>query len=59
MQQSTKDQIKGTAHTVKGAVKEQVGQAANDRELAAKGKNERLAGAAQKKVGQVERVFEK
>ena len=59
MQQSTKDQIKGAVHGVKGAVKEKAGQVTNNSELTAKGKTERLAGATQKKVGQVEGVFEK
>jgi len=59
MQQSTRDQIKGAVHGVKGSAKETVGQITNNPELVAKGQTEKLAGAAQKKVGQAERVFEK
>jgi uncharacterized protein YjbJ (UPF0337 family) len=59
MRQSTKDQIKGTVHGVKGAAKEKVGQVTNNPELTAKGQTEKLAGATQKKAGQIERVFEK
>jgi len=33
MKTSTKDQIKGSFHEVKGAIKEQMGKAANDRDL--------------------------
>ena len=59
MKPSTKDQIKGTLHVTKGKVKEKVGQVTNDPNLAADGKNETLAGKIQKKVGQIEKVFEK
>jgi uncharacterized protein YjbJ (UPF0337 family) len=59
MEQSTKDQIKGSAHEAKGAVKEKVGQVANRPHLTAEDQNEKLAGKIQKKVGQIERVLEK
>jgi uncharacterized protein YjbJ (UPF0337 family) len=59
MNPSTKDQIKGDLHQVKGGVKEKVGQVTNDANLAADGQGEKLAGKVQKKMGQVEKVFEK
>jgi uncharacterized protein YjbJ (UPF0337 family) len=58
MNQSTKDEIKGKLHEVKGAAKEKAGHLTNNTELAGKGQNEKLAGKIQKKLGQIERVFE-
>jgi uncharacterized protein YjbJ (UPF0337 family) len=58
MQQSTKDQVKGAAHELKGKVKEKAGQITNDPNLEAEGQDEKIAGKVQKKVGQVEKVFE-
>jgi len=59
MKPSTKDQIEGTIHKVKGTVKETVGQVINNPDLEAEGKVEVLSGKVQKKVGQVEQVLEK
>jgi uncharacterized protein YjbJ (UPF0337 family) len=59
VKQSTKDEIKGNLHEAKGTVKEKAGQAINNPNLTAEGQKEELVGKAQKKVGQVERVFEK
>jgi uncharacterized protein YjbJ (UPF0337 family) len=59
MNSSTKDQIKGEFHEVKGKIKEKVGQVTNDSDLEAEGKSENLAGKVEKKVGQVKEVFEK
>jgi uncharacterized protein YjbJ (UPF0337 family) len=59
MKPSTKDQLEGTVHEVKGAVKEKVGQVTNNPNTEAEGQDEKLAGTIQKKVGQVEKVFEK
>jgi len=59
MKQSTTDQAAGTLHKVKGAVKEKAGQIANDPDLAAEGKAERIGGTLQKKIGQIEKVLEK
>jgi uncharacterized protein YjbJ (UPF0337 family) len=56
MKQSSKDQMKGKTHEVKGAVKEKVGHAVNNPNLEAEGQDEKIAGKIQKKVGQVERV---
>ena len=59
MNLSTKDQIEGAIHEVKGKVKETVGQTINNPDLTAEGRAENLGGKVQKKVGQVEQVFEK
>jgi len=56
MKNSTKDQVKGKVHEVKGAVKEKVGHATNDPNLEAEGQDEHVAGAIQKKIGQIEKV---
>jgi uncharacterized protein YjbJ (UPF0337 family) len=59
MAPSTKDQIEGKLHELKGKVKGKAGKATNNPNLEAEGQNEELAGKVQKKVGQVEKVFEK
>jgi uncharacterized protein YjbJ (UPF0337 family) len=59
MKPSTNDQVEGAFHEVKGKAKETVGQLTNDPNLTAEGQGEQLAGKIQKKVGQIEKVFEK
>jgi uncharacterized protein YjbJ (UPF0337 family) len=59
MKDSIKDKVEGTAHELKGAVKEKVGHAINDRRLEVKGKAEKVGGKIQKKVGDIEKVLEK
>ena len=44
MKPSTKDQIKGKLHEMKGKAKEKAGQATNNPDLAAEGQEEQLAG---------------
>jgi uncharacterized protein YjbJ (UPF0337 family) len=59
MKESTKDELKGKAHEVKGAVKETAGKVIGNPELEAEGHHEKIAGKVQKKIGQVEKVVEK
>ncbi len=59
LKESTKDQVKGTLHDLKGQVKEKVGKLTDNPKLTAEGQDEKLAGKVQKKVGQVEKVLEK
>jgi len=59
MKPSTKDQIQGSLHEVKGKTKEKAGQLTNNPRLTAKGQTEKVAGTIQKKFGQVEAVLEK
>jgi len=54
---STKDELEGNLHDLKGKVKEQAGQLINDPDLEAEGQAEKIAGKIQKKVGQVEKVL--
>jgi uncharacterized protein YjbJ (UPF0337 family) len=57
MQPSTKDDVEGKLHELKGKVKEKVGQVTNDPNLEAEGQDEKLGGKVQQKVGQVKKVF--
>jgi len=59
MKPSTKNEINGNFHQVKGAVKETTGKITNNPTLEAKGKAENNLGKVQKKVGQMEKVLEK
>jgi len=59
MKPSTTDQIKGKLHEVKGDVKQKVGQVTNNPNLEAEGQGEKLGGKIQKKIGQIEKIFEK
>jgi uncharacterized protein YjbJ (UPF0337 family) len=59
MKASTEDQIKGKFHEVKGDLKARTAKAAGNPEQEAEGRDEKLAGKVQKKVGQIEKVFEK
>ena len=59
MKSSTKDQIKGKFHEVKGKAKQEIGQAANDPDTQMDGQAEKTAGKVQQKVGQIKKVFNK
>ncbi len=59
MNPSTKDEIQGTVHEVKGKVKETAGKVTNNPNLQAEGNAEQNTVKVEKKVGQIERVFEK
>jgi uncharacterized protein YjbJ (UPF0337 family) len=59
MKESTKDKVQGAVRDAKGALKEKVGHAANILELEAEGQDEKVGGKIQKKVGDIEKVFEK
>ncbi len=59
MKPSTKDQLQGALHEIKGGAKQAAGEVTNNPNLAAEGQGEKLAGTIQKKVGQIEKVLEK
>jgi uncharacterized protein YjbJ (UPF0337 family) len=59
MKPSTKNEIAGTAHEVKGKIKEKVGHVTNDPDLEGEGIGEKLGGKVQKKIGQVQKVLGK
>jgi uncharacterized protein YjbJ (UPF0337 family) len=53
------DQTEGKFHELKGALREKAGRLIGNPDLEAEGQAEKLAGTVQKKVGQIEKVFEK
>jgi uncharacterized protein YjbJ (UPF0337 family) len=57
MKDSTKDQVAGKVHEVKGAAIEKAGEVVNDPNLRQRGQNEKVAGKVQKKVGEIEKVL--
>lgn len=57
MKDSTKDQVTGKVHELKGAAIEKAGEVVNDPNVAQKGTNEKVAGKVQKKVGEIEKVL--
>ncbi len=59
MKSSTKDQVQGTIHAVKGAVKEIAGIVSDNKRLENEGADEKLAGQIQDKIGQVKKVLGK
>lgn len=50
-----KDEVKGTWEQIKGAVKDKVGEATNDRELEAEGEVQRAEGETQETWGKFKR----
>ena len=56
MKSSTKDNVEGKMHQVKGKVKETVGKVIKDRTLESEGKAENLEGKVQEKIGEIEKV---
>ena len=59
MKSSTKDQVEGTFHELKGRVKEVAGKLSDNPKLEAEGTGEKIAGKVQEKVGQVKKVLGK
>jgi len=59
MKSSTKDQVGGAFHELKGKIKETAGNATNNPPLKAEGQDEKVSGKIQKKIGQVEKVIGK
>ena len=57
MKESTKDQVKGKMHEIKGSVKKEVGKMADRPDIEAEGESEKIAGKVQKKAGQIKKVF--
>lgn len=59
MKSSTKDQVEGKLHELKGTVKEIAGKLSDNPKLEGEGLGEKIAGKVQSKVGQVKKVLEK
>ena len=55
MKSSTKDQVEGTFHELKGKVKEVAGKLSDNPKLEAEGTGEKIAGKVQEKIGQVKK----
>ena len=55
MKSSTKDQMEGKFHRVKGRFKEIAGELSDNPKLEAKGTYEKIGGIVQEKIGQVNR----
>ena len=58
MKSSTKDKIKGTFKEAKGKVKEETGKATRNPDLRDRGTLEKTGGRVQRKIGDIEKVFE-
>jgi len=59
MKTSTKDQVEGKFHELKGAAKEIAGKLSDNPKLEGEGTGERIAGKIQEKIGQVKKVLGK
>ena len=57
MKSSTKDQVEGTFHELKGKAKEVAGKLSDNPKLEAEGTGEKIAGEVQEKIGQVKKVL--
>ena len=57
MKSSTQDKIEGSAKTLAGKIKEEAGKAVGNPRLEAKGDCDQIEGNAQKKVGEIKKVF--
>ncbi len=58
MKPSTQDQLHGSMEEIKGKTKEKAGQIVGNPKLENEGHDQKIAGKVQKKVGQVEKVFD-
>ena len=59
MLNSTKQQVEGQLHEVKGTAKEKAGEITKDPDLEAEGRTEKVAGIVQKKLGELEGLLGK
>jgi uncharacterized protein YjbJ (UPF0337 family) len=57
MKSSIRDRAEGMGRQAKGKAKEIAGRAANDPDMEGEGMGEQIAGTAQRKRGQVKKVF--
>jgi uncharacterized protein YjbJ (UPF0337 family) len=58
MKPSTRDQMRGSMEEMKGKAKEKAGQIVGNPQLENEGHDQKIAGKVQKKVGQIEKVFD-
>jgi len=59
MKTSTRDQVEGKLHKVKGELKETAGKLSNNPHLKAEGNVEKIEGKAQEKVGKIKKFLGK
>jgi len=59
MKSGMQDQMEGKFHNVMGKLKEFAGKLGMNSELESKGKDEKMAGRMQEKIGQVKKVVGK
>jgi uncharacterized protein YjbJ (UPF0337 family) len=59
MKDSTHDKVEGTAKDLKGKAKETAGNITKDPNLRDSGRSDQVEGKVQKKIGDVEKVFNK
>ncbi|MBN1365928.1 MAG: CsbD family protein [Syntrophaceae bacterium] len=59
MKSSFRDKMEGTFHQMKGKIKKVAGELSDNPNLEAEGEVEKITGKAQKKIGQVKKVFGK
>ena len=57
MKSSLRDRAEGAGRQAKGKAKEIAGRASNNPDMESEGMGEQIAGTAQRKVGQVKKVF--
>jgi uncharacterized protein YjbJ (UPF0337 family) len=57
MKSSTKDQVEGVFHEMRGSVKELAGKLCDNPKLKAEGVVEKAAGKTQEKFGQIKKVL--
>jgi uncharacterized protein YjbJ (UPF0337 family) len=58
MKTSTQDHLSGSAKELKGKIKETTGKITHNPRLREEGRDEQAAGKVQKKVGDIEKVFD-
>jgi uncharacterized protein YjbJ (UPF0337 family) len=56
MKSSTRDDVAGKMHQVKGKTKETVGRVIKDRDLEAEGIVENVGGKGQEKIGKIKKI---
>jgi len=56
MKSSTRDNVEGKMHQVKGTIKETVGKVVKNRDLEAEGIAEKIGGKTQEKMGEIKKV---
>jgi uncharacterized protein YjbJ (UPF0337 family) len=59
MKTSTRDQVEGKLHEVKGTIKEIAGKLSDNPKLEGEGTGEKIAGKVMSKIGQVKQVLGK